>query len=114
MCTAEQEVVVITLKVPPFTSYVAYLFHGRWNRVIVHKFQDSLENVTANGSIPIPNEAAPRRPAVKIAELILIASSWVFKGWENVNGFRLQRLATARGRSNLWQDECGRVLAVTE
>ena len=75
MCTAEQEVVVVVLGVPPFTSYVACSFHGKWNRVIVHKFQYSLENVTANGSIPIPNEAAPRRPAVKIAELRLIASS---------------------------------------
>ena len=42
--------------------------------MIIRKLQDSLENVTTKGSIPIPNEAAPRRPAVKMAELRLMAA----------------------------------------
>ena len=32
----------------------------------------SLENVTDKGSIPIPNDAAPSRPAVKTTELRLM------------------------------------------
>ncbi len=90
---AEHAVVVVILRVKSITSHFihALLFPcGRWNRTTVCKFQDSLENVTTKGSIPIPNEAAPRRPAVKMAEPRLIASSKVLEYWQNVNRFRLQ------------------------